>query len=70
MLGGLGLAIGLALAGVAAKLIASLLYGVGPFDPPTFAAVIALFLATAIAASFLPADRAARTDPVGVLRHD
>jgi predicted permease len=70
ILGGFGLAIGLALAAVVAKLIASLLYGVGPFDPLTFALVIALFFATAVAASLFPADRAARTDPSGVLRHD
>ena len=49
-LAGLGLGIGLVLAGVAAKLIASLLFRVGPFDLPTFMVVTAIFLATAILA--------------------
>jgi predicted permease len=69
-LAGLGLAIGLALALVVARLIASLLYGVGPFDPVTFAAVVAVFLATSVLASLVPATRASRTDPTGVLRFE
>jgi putative ABC transport system permease protein len=67
-LAGLGLVLGLALAAVAAKLIASLLYGIGPFDLVTFAAVTGVFLGTAILATLVPAGRAARTDPIDVLR--
>jgi putative ABC transport system permease protein len=69
-LAGLGLVLGLALAAVAAKLMASLLYGIGPFDVVTFAAVTGVFLGTAILATLLPAARAARTDPIGVLRYE
>jgi len=69
-LAGLGLALGLALAAVAAKLMASLLYGIGPFDLVTFAAVTGIFLGTAILPTLLPAGRAARTDPIGVLRYE
>jgi putative ABC transport system permease protein len=65
-----GLAIGLALALVVARLMASILYGIGPFDPVTFAFVLGIFLAVAILASLLPASRAARTDPLGVLRYE
>jgi predicted permease len=69
-LAGLGLVLGLALAAVAAKLMASLLYGIGPFDLVTFAAVTGVFLGTAILATLLPAGRAARTDPIVVLRYE
>jgi predicted lysophospholipase L1 biosynthesis ABC-type transport system permease subunit len=69
-LAGLGLVLGLVLAGVAAKLIASLLYGVGPFDLLTFIMVTAIFLATATLATLLPARRAARTNPIVVLRYE
>jgi ABC-type antimicrobial peptide transport system permease subunit len=58
-LAGAGLAIGLALALVVARLMASILYGIGPFDPVTFALVLGIFLAVAILASLLPASRAA-----------
>ena len=69
-LAGLGLVLGLALAAVAGKLMASLLYGIGPFDLVTFAAVTGVFLGTAILATLLPAGRAARTDPIVVLRYE
>lgn len=51
-------------------LMASLLYGIGPLDLVTFAAVIGVFLGTAILATLLPAGRAARTDLIGVLRYE
>ena len=69
-LAGLGLALGLALAAVAARLIQSMLYGVGPFDLLTFVMVTAIFLATAILATLIPAGRASRTDPIVVLRYE
>jgi predicted permease len=69
-LSGIGLGIGLALALVVARLMASVLYGIGPFDPVTFAFVLGIFLVTALLASLLPASRASRTDPTGVLRYD
>jgi ABC-type antimicrobial peptide transport system permease subunit len=69
-LAGVGLVLGLALTAVVAKLMASLLYGIGPFDAVTFAAVTGVFLGTAILATLLPAGRAARTDPISVLRYE
>lgn len=65
-----GLAVGLALALGTARLMASLLFGVGPFDPVTLGGVVALFLTVAFFASALPARRAGRVDPVGVLKEE
>ncbi len=61
-LGSIGLLIGLTLAAVAAKLIASLLFHIGPFDPFTVAAVVGVFLIVPVTASLLPAVRAAHTE--------
>jgi ABC-type antimicrobial peptide transport system permease subunit len=63
-----GLLLGLALAVGLARVTASALYGVGPFDPLTLAAVAVLFLGVSALASLLPARRASRTDPADVLR--
>ena len=65
-----GLAIGVALAAGAAQLYASLLVGVRPIDVPTFGAVTLLLSAIALVASYLPARRAARLDPLQALRHE
>jgi putative ABC transport system permease protein len=67
---GLGLAIGIALALLLGRLIASQLYGVAPHDPVTLSGVLALFGAVAVVASLVPAGRAARTNPLDVLRGD
>ncbi|HLU38256.1 MAG TPA: ABC transporter permease [Planctomycetota bacterium] len=67
-LGATGLAIGVALAAGAARLITGLLYGVRPLDPVTFAAVALVLGGTVLAASWLPARRAARVDPMAALR--
>jgi len=67
-LGATGLAIGVALAAGAAHLITSLLYGVSPLDPVTFAAVALVLGGTVLTASWLPARRAARVDPMAALR--
>jgi putative ABC transport system permease protein len=67
-LAAIGIVIGCVLAGVAMPAARSLLFKVSPFDPLTFTAV-ALFLgAVAFLASFLPARRATRVDPVIALR--
>jgi predicted permease len=63
-----GLAAGVAGALAATRLLSSMLYGVEPSDPITFAAVVLLLAAVALVASWLPARRATRVDPVIALR--
>jgi ABC-type lipoprotein release transport system permease subunit len=53
---------------VLARLIARLLYGVTPFDSLTFAAVSLLLSVVALFASYIPARRATRIDPMEALR--
>ena len=62
--------IGLGLAGAVAlsRVVSAFLVGVSATDPITFAGVPALLLAVAIVASFVPARRASRVDPVDALR--
>jgi putative ABC transport system permease protein len=67
---GSGLGLGLAGAVVLARLIASLLYSVRPLDPLTFAAVPLLLSAVALTASYIPARRATRVDPMIALRYE
>jgi putative ABC transport system permease protein len=55
---------------MAGRLATAFLFGVRPYDPLTFATVSLLIAALALAASYVPARRAARLDPVGALRHD
>ena len=67
-LAGVGTALGLAAAAAAAQLMRTLLFGISPLDPLTFAVVpVALLLAAALA-SYLPARRTAAVDPVEALR--
>ena len=65
-----GVAIGLIVASVLTRVVASWLYGVGGTDLTTFAAVAAVVIAVALAASWVPAYRASRTDAMEALRHD
>lgn len=65
---GAGLIIGVAGALALTRLVASLLYGVSPTDPLTFVAIAVLLLSAAAAATYVPARRATRTDPMIVLR--
>jgi ABC-type antimicrobial peptide transport system permease subunit len=65
----LGLALGLAGSLAASRLIATLLFGVKPTDPLTFAAVAAIMASVALAACYIPARRATRVDPLTALRY-
>ena len=66
----IGAAVGVAGATASARVIASLLFGVEPTDVTTFAGVIALLLAVAFLACYLPARRATRVDPLVALRYE
>jgi len=70
MLIGVGLAVGGAAAWAAARTMASVLRGVTPGDPATYAGVSALLVAIGLVASYLPARRAAQLDPSEVLRSE
>ncbi|MFN7940261.1 MAG: ABC transporter permease [Thermoanaerobaculia bacterium] len=67
-LAAVGLAVGALAAIGTAKLLASLLFGVAPFDPWTFALVPVLLVVAVLLASWLPAWRAGRVDPMTILR--
>jgi putative ABC transport system permease protein len=70
MLTAAGLVIGIAGALAAGKLLAGFLYGVKAADPVTFAVVAAVLAGVALLASYIPARRAARVDPLTALRHE
>jgi putative ABC transport system permease protein len=65
---GVGLALGIAGSLALTRLMSGLLFGVGAADPFTFLGVPALLLLVTLAASYLPARRAARLDPLKALR--
>jgi predicted permease len=66
----IGLAIGIACSLVLARAIGSMLFGVTASDPLTFAAVIFLLVAAALAACYIPARRASNVDPMVALRYE
>jgi hypothetical protein len=65
-----GVGVGLVAALVAARLLERLVEGVRSTDPLTFATMISVLVLAALFASFLPARRASRVDPVSALRQD
>ena len=68
MLAVIGVGLGLAGALAATKILAAFLFGIEATDPLTFAAVAALLLVVALAASYIPSRRALRVDPLTALR--
>ena len=65
-----GLVVGLGGALAAGRVLGKLLYGVGAMDAGTFAGTAAMLIAVALAASYLPARRATRVNPITALRAD
>ena len=65
-----GIGIGLIGALAVTRVMASMLVGVNPTDPVTFAAIVVLFGVIAMAASWMPARRASRLDPMQAIRQE
>lgn len=70
LLASAGVAIGIAGAALLTRSMQSVLFGIEPSDPVTFAQVIVVLLGAALLASWLPARRALAIDPVTALRYD
>ena len=70
LLAGAGLVLGLAGAMAATRLLTSVLFEVKPGDPMTYAAVAVLLAVVALAASYIPAHRASKVDPLIALRQE
>jgi predicted permease len=67
-LSAVGAAIGLVAAVALGRLMSSLLFGVGPMDPAAYAAALGVLIVASTLATYLPARRAARIDPIETLR--
>jgi len=65
-----GMAAGLSLAAVSTRIVASQIYGISSLDPLTYGTVVLLLGAVAFAASYIPARRARRVDPMVALRYE
>lgn len=70
LLAGIGVGCGLAIAFGASRLVSSLLYGIAPHDPVSYAVAATALLVAAGVAGWLPAIRAAHVDPVTALRRE
>jgi putative ABC transport system permease protein len=70
LLGGIGIAIGLLGALGVTRFLRTILFGVSPFDPASFLGVALMLTTIALLASYIPARRAARVDPVEALRYE
>jgi putative ABC transport system permease protein len=69
-LAGAGAAIGLAVSVIASRLLRNELFHVSSFDPLTFALMAAVLIGAALLASYIPARRATRVDPMVALRYE
>jgi hypothetical protein len=67
-LSGVGVLVGLVVAAALGRLMSSLLFGIGPMDPAAYIAALAVTIAAAALASYLPARRAASIDPIETLK--
>ena len=69
-LAGVGIVVGVVAALGLTRLVKSMLYGIKPYDPATMAGGVLILLVVALAASWIPARRAARVQPMDALRHE
>jgi predicted permease len=65
-----GIGVGLVAAAMVTRVMVSMLVGVSPTDPATFVGIVVLFVAITLSASWLPAYRASRLDPMSALRDE
>jgi ABC-type antimicrobial peptide transport system permease subunit len=65
-----GVALGLTGAFILVRFLSTLLFGIGAYDAVTFAVVALLLVVVALAASYVPARRAVRVDPITALRSE
>jgi predicted lysophospholipase L1 biosynthesis ABC-type transport system permease subunit len=70
VLASIGVAIGLGVAAGLTRLMSSLLFGISPFDPATYLGGAMVLALAAVLASYLPARRASRADPLIALHHE
>jgi ABC-type antimicrobial peptide transport system permease subunit len=69
-LAGAGVVAGVALALMMTRLVKSMLYGIEPYDPATLLGSVLVLMVVALAASWIPARRAAGVQPMEALRHE
>jgi putative ABC transport system permease protein len=69
-LAAIGIAIGVAVSLALGRLISSLLFGITATDPVTFVIVSAVLAAVVLLASYIPARRAVKVDPIVALRYE
>jgi ABC-type antimicrobial peptide transport system permease subunit len=69
-MGVIGVALGLGLAWMSSRALGSLLFQVRPADPLTFAGAATVVILVTLAASYAPARRASRVNPIAALRHE